>query len=358
MALGKRKAAHQPEAELAPPPPVIPWRVPPMGSLGDAWDEKIVLPEAPKAPRPPERKRKRRYQPGSFDVQFVEWQPPLHAAVIAAWAFLAMALLTTGPAYPLMPYVALLGLLFAMLGAFLLRTTHRDCSGEKSAWAAIAVGIVLIGVDTTEPTFGLYESHFTQTMAVPVSAMTLDDRIEQAKADMDLMARVTQCAFAVLDRGVTAEGRDSVNGRLPGDSVSFRISSLRDYDIRSKSELEQEYLYYTRDNLPRDLFSDAPEATYGVFVTDEYIIVYSPGPDREWQINPLAPVTDYVSDPTTELAKYRYVEGTGPQGPGDLIHVRPLRSPEETGYGGFVSGGALETDHCLTTKQELLDRGW
>lgn len=322
----KRRTSAARSGDGPPPPPVVPWRVPPMGSLGDAWDAVVVLPEAPKAGAAAPTPRKKRYRAGTMDVVFKDWAPSLHLAVIAAWVLLAMALLSTGPAYPLMPYLAMGGFLAAAVATFLLRTHHRENSGEKAAWVAIALSLVLLALDAAAPARGIWAAHFTRVPTRPMAPMTFEAGIDRTLADMELVGKIAQCADVILGRSVVAEGREGVNSRLGGDSSYFRISTLARYDPEALSPLEETYVFYTPQNLPKDPFADHPDAVYGVYMTHHSVIVTSAGPDGIWQINPRFPVDDdTIEDPWEVLRDYQYQAGSGPMGSGDLIVVLPRR---------------------------------
>ncbi|MBX3728247.1 MAG: hypothetical protein KF858_03605 [Candidatus Sumerlaeia bacterium] len=348
----KRRTSAARSGDGPPPPPVVPWRVPPMGSLGDAWDAVVVLPEAPKAGTAAPTPRKKRYRPGTMDVVFKDWAPSLHLAVIVAWVLLALALLSTGPAYPMMPYFAMGGFLAAAVATFLLRTHHRENSGEKAAWVAIALSLVLLALDAAAPARGIWAAHFTRVPTRPMAPMTFEAGIDRTLADMELVGKIAQCADVILGRSVVAEGREGVNSRLGGDSSYFRISTMARYDPESISPIEESYVFYTPQNLPKDPFADHPDAVYGVYMTNHWIIVTSAGPDRTWQLNPRYPVEDEeIEDPWEVLKDFAYQPASGPTGNGDLIVVLPRRvdSMEEVTL--------FTVEPCEEVRYLLLNRG-
>lgn len=336
------------EEELPPPPAVIPWRVPPMGSLGDAWDKTVELPEFKPSPPPPKPKVRRR--PGMTEVVFVEYVPPLHWAVVGAWVFLALAAVSTGPAYGLMSLMGLGAVICGVTAGLLMRSIQRTYSGELLAWIAAGLGFGIILLDAWRPSAMAYETYFRKSARVPVTQLDYEARLEYAERAMALMARTAFCAYEAMGNEAIAVGRDSVNRDVTADPEYFGISTLAAVRRDDLEGLEAEYAYYRPGDLPRDPYARDPSATFGVYITPTHVIVFSMGPDGKWQINPRLPVDPFSADPAAKLAPVTFDRDRGPAGEGDLILVVPIAELEElTGlcehmrglYRKFVESGEL-----------------
>ena len=307
--------------------PVNPWRVPPSGSLGDAYDDVIQLDVGELAKATGERVRRHRPPKRQADeVLFLEWNPPLHWAVVLAWMFAAMAFFSTGPLYALMPIWAAMSALSAAAAVILLRTAHRQNTGEKLAIAAGCVALLLIGLDLWRPKDDFFQNYFIRT---PRSANLEPAESGESTVDDDMrrMARIAGCAWLQLGDDATAVARYSVNSSVDPRSISFPISTLsRDIDMNPDASLG--FSDYIARDLPRDPFSDDPYATFGVFITDHHLLVYSPGPDGDWDMNPREPVLRDAADPAAEL-RPSLIDPQDSYGDGDLVLILPLDSVEE-----------------------------
>lgn len=316
----------KPTSTAAEPLPVKPWQVPPMGSLGDAWDQYIVIPEEQlqidqarqneylkaKAKRKPKRRN-------AADVVFLDWVPDLHKGVIVAWVFIGLTLASVGALFPLMPFMAMIAFLVGGTSVFLLKTIHTKETGEGLGIAATITGLALIFISTFAPANKTFRQFTQSSLSAPATALSESDKISRAQEDMQLLADAVYCAYLIVGEDVAAVGRESVNGGIEPDSVSFRISTVAQKPNREFSPLELESLYVWDNKLPRDPFSDDSRATYGVSVVPGAIIVYSPGPDKTWQINPRRPVDREIDDYESFFAPNKYTALTGK---GDLILIR------------------------------------
>lgn len=130
------------------PLPFNPWMTPPMGSLGDAWDEILDLPkesteaareQSERLKRDESRSRKRRkYKP--FEIR-----RPLHTAAIIACVLLAMAATTTGPAAFIIPFLAGGAIITGLTALFLIKKSIFG-RGYPEALTAIIGGVALFVV--------------------------------------------------------------------------------------------------------------------------------------------------------------------------------------------------------------------
>lgn len=315
-----------------------------MGSVGDAWDQYIVIPEEQlqaeqqrqnevlrqKANRKPKRRN-------AQDVVFLEWMPELHNGVVVSWVFVGLALASVGPLNPIMPFMAMIAFLAGVTTLFLLKTVHTKENGFELGLAATITGFVLIFVSSLAPMNKSYRTFAQTTLSAQAQTLTQDQKIQRAQADMQLLADAAHCAYLLLGDEITGVGRESVNGVVEPDSISFRISSIATKPEREFRPLELENVYIWNKRFPKDPFSDDSRATFGVAIVSGAILVYSPGPDGKWQINPRRPVDRTVDDYTAFFAPQTYTPLTGE---GDLILIRPLTQ------GGFMENST----QCLQSK--------
>ena len=315
---------------------VYPWRVPPMGSAGDAWDEIVVLPEeqmgrdaARQKELDLERSRRKPKRKRADEIIFLEHIPNLHKGVIASCVMVGLALASVGPIYPLMPFMALAGFVAGICSVVLLKTIHTRATGMELGVASSVLALGLIITDGVAPRFESYRILTQSNLSAPNRGLGEEGKLERAAQDMKLFADALYCAHLLLGPDVVAVGRDSVNKRIDPESVSFRISTLALKPDREFTPLELESLYVWEANLPPDPFSDDSRATYGVAIIPGAILIYSPGPDGVWQINPRRPLERElnVSELEDYFAPFRYSPLTGA---GDLILIRPHEA------GGFV----------------------
>jgi len=322
--LGRREPKPQQATGAAPPPPVVPWRVPPTGSLGDAWDAVVALPEArptssPDAPIVNKRRRRRRH-PG--DVVFLDWQPPLHATVIVAWVLVGLSLASTGPLAGWMPLWAGAAILLGGTSLWILKTSSSDSAGTRPAALAIGVGVLLLAYDTAQPRISVAQAWFGSHAAMG-RVVILDTKGKMLLTE-DLMPHVANAAWYLLSirRGNTmAVGRDSLNAGLPGGSPHFPISSFARMD-EGADDFRADVADFL-ELIPADPFA-RDGGKFGLFITRHEILVYSIGPDGVWQINPRMPVDPDCPDAMKELGPMLYSPGGGPNAPGDLLTVLPL----------------------------------
>ncbi len=315
-----------PETEDAPPPPVAPspWRVPPPGSMGDAWDALIVVPEPP-VPEPPRtvRKRKQTRRTRPDEVILREFRPMLHPLVAVVWVVVALGLFSTGSAYPLMPVWGLVAVFGGAAGAYLLRHADTAPAGRRHCVAASVAGLVLIVLDGLRPNVAPYNAWFVDAQGGPAAGLTFEDRIDYANAYMPLLAKAAMCGYFYLEDDIVAVGRDGINRDVRSGSQYFRVSTLAWFDGKTA-----DLLVYAPGNVPTDPFADDPTATFGVYLTEHYVLVYSIGPDGEWQINPRKPVERESRNPKLELKEHLYDAVHGTVGRGDILKVYPLETEE------------------------------
>ncbi|MGF1572651.1 MAG: hypothetical protein ACFCU1_06220 [Sumerlaeia bacterium] len=317
-------------SEQAPAPeiqPVKPWRVPPMGSVGDAWDQYIVLPEeqlqadqARQAEYLKQRAKRKPKRRNAADVVFLDWVPSLHLGVIIAWVFVGLTLASVGRLFPLMPFMAMLAFLTGGMAVFLLNTIHTKETGVGLGIAACSTGLVFILISGFGPANKTFRTFTQTTLAAPTTALSEYDKIQRAQEDMKTLADAVYCAYLLLGEDVAAIGRESVNGSIDPESLSFRISTVALMPNKEFSALELESLYVWNGRMPPDPFADDSRATYGLAVLPGAIIVYSPGPDGVWDINPRRPLDQETTDYEAFFEANTYTPLTGK---GDLILIRP-----------------------------------
>lgn len=326
----RRKAAESPES--APPPGVIPWRVPPPGSLGDGWDALIRLPPDPREAAPPARRqrvRRHRRKNDPRDVVFRQWHAPIHGLVIAAWVVLALAAASTGPLYGAMGVLAGTAFLLSIGALWAVSASDGYTVGTKPATVALGLSILLIGLDLTRPRLSPYETYFLMATASPRATLSFEARLDRAEADMRLVAETAWCASEILTVETIALGNAGVNHRVDPRSPYFRTSTLALYpEERAATPISRRFLFYDPETLPVDPFADDFRATFGVYFTERHVLVYSVGPDGEWQINPRRPVEPDDPDPEATLSPHLWSAAAGRSGAGDIVLVVPTRELE------------------------------
>jgi len=348
MKLARRKPeAPQPPPEERPALPFAPWRVPPPGSLGDAWDAEIVLPQDPveQPPPPPRRKKRDGRRRTPHDVLFREMAVRLHWGVAVAWVLVALGAFSTGAAYPLMPLFGLAAIFVAGFVVWRLREGEPTVVGRNHAFASGAAGLLLILLDAVHPKWKVYDAWFTTSLGGAGKAMTFEQKLAYADKFMPLMAKAALCGRQYIGPSVVGVGRDGANRDVKGESEYFRISTLARLDDRTFGGIGKDSLVYNAEHLPPDPFADDPRATFGVFVTEKYVLVYSAGPDGAWQINPREPVATDSADPRRDLADSLYDPVTGSVGPGDIVRVYPI---DDEGFDFF----------CDEVRMQFEDRVW
>lgn len=316
---------------------------PPPGSRGDLWDGQVWLPgqervaeesgipaelfledegelteEERSRLRRQERRRKRQ------SVRFQEWAPKTHVLVIAAWVAGAMAALSTGPALVLLPFLAGLGILLSAGAATLLYTIHKDkASGHGQVWAAMALAVVLLAVDQQRPEGGLWRAMYIDSAAEP-RFYTADGRTEATEERMVLLSRIVACASHRLGpEKVLAVGRDGANFAVNPRSEYFAVSTIAKPDPNAV-DAGLGFSDYTQADLPLDPYADDPGATFGAYFTEKHLLIYSRGPDGDWDINPRRPVSEHSADPSADLAPFLAAGTPDTPGPeGDILMVFP-----------------------------------
>jgi len=322
-----------------------------MGSLGDAWDNYISLPEEKfqeEQKHHEEIQEKRRKKNAGKrrkhnEVIFKDLVAKLHPAFIIGAIFTGLAVASVGPVYPLMPFMALIGLLATVAGLTLVQTIQKDKEGQKLGAGIAAICIFLIALSEMEITSAKYITFTQQDLSVPVTTLTEEEKFSRANQDMALMADAVSCALLVLpDDEIIGIGRETVNYRVNNDSVSFKIASILNKDEIKKefTPVEEEFVFVlTSEKYPLDPFSDDPRATYGVYVSNGYILVYSPGPDGGWDLPPRRPLIGHEDNPVEHLDQFQW-DGIN----GDLIYTLPV--PEFSETTNSTAGFTVEEKDC------------
>lgn len=329
MKLGRRKSdMHEPPADERPPIPFAPWRVPPPGSMGDGWDAEIVLPPEPTgvdhAPAAPRREKRPARRRAPQDVVFREMVLRLHPGAVATWALVALGAFSTGSAYPLMPLFGLAAVVAGSVVAWRLREAEPDVVGHRLATSGAAAGLLLILLDAWHPRATVYDAWFVDRLGGANRAMTFEQKLAYADKFMPLVAKAALCGHQYLGPAIVGVGRDGVNADVRNGSEYFRISTLARLGDKTFGGIGKESVVYDADRVPPDPFADDPAATFGVYLTDKYILVYSAGPDGVWQINPREPVEKGSADPKRDLEDDLYDPVYGSLGSGDIVKVFPV----------------------------------
>jgi hypothetical protein len=123
-----------------------------MGSDGDAWDGKIVLPLEPRELLSASRNAARKKSPINVEikslkqdeVRFLRYKAPLHPLVLVSWALMVMAATTDGQAIGWRSLLACLGILAAVLVPFGIGWSKRLTSGKLMAATSAAICCALL----------------------------------------------------------------------------------------------------------------------------------------------------------------------------------------------------------------------
>ncbi len=296
--------------------------------MGDAWDLLVTLPETPVPVQPrPVRKRRKSRRSRPDEVILKEFHPTLHPVVIVIWVVIALGVFSTGPAYPLMPLWGLVAVFAGVGGFWFLRRADVAVTGQRHCLSGSIAGLLLILIDAFSPDAAPYNSWFVQSHGSTARALTFEEKMEYVEAYMPLMAKAAMCGHLHLQDEITAVGRDGMNREVRNGSSYFRISTLRRID-RESASITPDMLVYAPGNTPPDPFADDSRATFGVYVTEFFVLVYSIGPDGEWQINPRKPVDGNSRNPKGELRDHIYDRVQGTVGKGDILKVYRLETEE------------------------------
>jgi hypothetical protein len=122
--------------------PYHPWAIPPMGSLGDAWDEESpLLNDSLTAARADEERRKRereRGDPKPTDFKPIILERPLNWIAIGGWVLLFMALTSTGPALSYRPMLGMAALVAALSAIVQIKFAAFQRGLPEAITAAVA----------------------------------------------------------------------------------------------------------------------------------------------------------------------------------------------------------------------------
>jgi hypothetical protein len=240
--------------------------------------------------------------------------------------FLALALFSTGPVERLMPIFAATALVLALIALwfqFFGRVPNKF-RVSNIVLCALALGLVLI--DAAEPRgFEPYAMHFRGGAQSGASLGTPQSRFDAALDRMALTGQVAALGYIAAGPGIVAVGTQSVNRDVNPENPSFPISSLAHPDRLTEIKAAGTFIAYDHANYPRDPYARDIDACFGVYVTRRHLLVYSPGPDGVWQINPRIPVDPDTVDPLSTLGANIYPEELeGALAPGDIVRVLPL----------------------------------
>ncbi len=126
------------------PTPYSPFRIPPMGSLGEEFDERISLPLQPhevlaqqgkNAAKKLSKKDIEALRPD--EVRFLRYRAKSHPLAVVAWVLFFCALTSTGPALEWRTLLAGFAILFSILSLVVIKSSVRLHGGR---WPAIVAG--------------------------------------------------------------------------------------------------------------------------------------------------------------------------------------------------------------------------
>ena len=149
-------------------------------------------------------------------------------------------------------------------------------------------------------------------------------KVARAMSDMRSLATAIE-AYNIDSNGYPpcATADKSVNARVGSGKAAYGISSFRAWTGPEEKfmQLTTPVAYIT--SLPQDPFADAKEATYGYWGRQGAgWILFSPGPDRQYNINPEKDYDPSKQSPQPELILKTYDATNGTTSAGDLWRIK------------------------------------
>ena len=149
-------------------------------------------------------------------------------------------------------------------------------------------------------------------------------KVSRAKSDMRSLATAIE-AYNIDSKEYPpcATGDKSVNARVGSGKAAYGISSFRAWTGPEEKFMQLTTPVAFITSLPQDPFADAKEATYGYWGRPSAgWILFSPGPDRKYDINPEKDYDPSKQSPQLELILRTYDATNGTTSAGDLWRIK------------------------------------
>ena len=150
-------------------------------------------------------------------------------------------------------------------------------------------------------------------------------KVYRAKADMRSLATALDSYYIDCSYyPAWAEYEKSANGSMPSDSDAFLMPSFRVWaeprEVKTFMMLTTPVAYITQ--FPPDPFADVPGATYCYYSDNSGWILVSPGPDKQFDIDPFEDYVSTVQQPSSLLLEKLYDPTNGVASRGDIFRVK------------------------------------
>jgi len=164
-------------------------------------------------------------------------------------------------------------------------------------------------------------------VAIPPRAVDFSGgsgRSPVSRVSMDMRSLGTALEAYYVDQNVypaSARGHLGVNQEAPEDSAVFNVPTFRQFrKDQGPHTLTSPVAYIT--GYPRDLFSDYRDAVFGYYGDWYGWILFSPGPDGAYDIDPERDYDARVTQPTPALLLKAYDASNGTFSGGDIFRVK------------------------------------
>jgi|GEM_PF-487322 len=208
------------------------------------------------------------------------------------------------------------GISALILGIMAIKDIRRKggaLSGASAAVGGISLGVLCILI-------------FILGFPVPLFLeYRLKSRVSKVKKDQSTLATAIHGYFkdtgSYPDWGVQEKG---ANFKAPRDSDIYKLPSFRKLprspEKNRLNTLTSPVAYIKK--YPKDPFADAPGATYVYYQIKEAWILISPGPDREYNIDPFIDFTSTLTLDSSRLSEKCYDPTNGAVSPGDIFRMK------------------------------------
>jgi len=293
--------------------------------------KKTARPEAIGEEPPPGVKRRRAEPRRRYLVRTrLEEEVPLEPPILwSAFFCLFLGICTAVFSGSLAPVGLAFGLAACGLGVFALVQSFR--LGGKGGMATAIAGMVLAigfsGLHSSDYNRGRSSLRSLQSLRNRGTGTTTDYHLRQAEADFQTIDRALREYHDQLEAlPPSGAGSLGVNGNAKVHNPAFAIPTFRIHQMAYDNFLGLTTPVAYLGRLPQDGFAPDFEATYGYYPSkdEKFALIFSPGPDRRYQIDPKA---DFVpGDPGSRdaLLVRRWDPTNGTRSAGDLWYVVAL----------------------------------
>ncbi len=209
-------------------------------------------------------------------------------------------------------------ILFGLSAKKQIRKSGGSLAGDGLATAGIVLGICSI--------FLAVIPLMLMAIAVPnFLEAQVRSKVSRVKTDLRSLATGLECYY--VDNSsypAWSAGEEGANRQALVDTGAFHIPTFRvwtqPWQVRSFCQLTTPVAYMTSYLI--DPFADAPGATYSYYSVGNGWILFSPGPDKKYDIDPTEDYDPSISQPSPLLAGKQYDPTNGTVSRGDIFRVK------------------------------------